>query len=336
MIRSIAFVLIVAMNLLAVFSAQAATTGTPASDQRQKVYVTVGIIDVDAISSAEQRFTLNLYAQFRWVDPGLAHDGDSVIREQLNDIHAPRFILLNQQRSWSSLMNVVDISPDGEAIYRMRLWGDFSQIMRLQEFPLDSHIFKLPIVAVGEKADTIELLPDPEAPSFLAEQLSVADWTIGNWKAEAANIDLIHGEITKGFVFSFEAKRISRHYLIKFIIPLLLIVAMSWVVFWIDPLESASQLSVSVTSVLTLIAYHISLTGKLPDISYLTRMDLFLFGSTLLVFSSLIEVVITSRLAKSGRLVFARRIDIFSRLAFPAAYAAIGYISLISAVGASL
>jgi hypothetical protein len=137
-------------------------------------------------------------------------------------------------------------------------------------------------------------------------------------------------------VFTFVGERISRHYFIKYIIPLILIVAMSWVVFWIDPAEAASQLGVSVTSVLTLIAYHIALTSKLPDISYLTRMDLFIFGSTLLVFSSLIEVVITSRLANGGRLVLARWIDTVCRLAFPAVYAAIAYLALIANIGAAM
>jgi hypothetical protein len=81
----------------------------------------------------------------------------------------------------------------------------------------------------------------------------------------------------------------------------MLIVAMSWVVFWIDPLEIRSQFSVSVTTVLTLIAYHISLGSRLPEIPYLTRMDIFIFGSTLIVFASLLEVVLTSHLAGTGR-----------------------------------
>ena len=218
----------------------------------------------------------------------------------------------------------------------MRLWGDFSQIMRLREFPFDSHVFEVPVIALAQTTNVVELLPDPNLPSFMADQLSVADWTIDSWTAEPREIEISREDPTRGFVFAFEAKRISSHYLIKFIIPLFLIVAMSWVVFWIDPADSSSQLSVSVTSVLTLIAYHIALTGKLPDISYLTRMDLFLFGSTLLVFLSLIEVVATSRLAKSGRLELARRFDIVCRLGFPLLYALVGYLSLVAGIGASL
>jgi hypothetical protein len=263
--RFAAISLLLLLNLLVMAPANAV----------QQVYVTVGVLDVDAINSADQSFTLNIFAQFRWQDPLLAHDGDSIVRRQLTDIPAPRFLLLNQQRSWSTLLNVVDITPQGEAVYRMRLWGDFSQIMRLREFPFDSHVFEVPVIAIAHTTDAVELLADPKMPSFMADQLSVADWTIDNWTAEPRNIEITRGDTTSGFVFAFEAKRISSHYLIKFIIPLFLIVAMSWVVFWIDPAESGSQLSVSVTSVLTLIAYHIALTGKLPDISYLTRMDLF-------------------------------------------------------------
>ncbi|MEH6583567.1 MAG: hypothetical protein V7754_16645 [Halioglobus sp.] len=304
--------------------------------ETQKVYVTVGVLDVDAINSADQSFTLNLIAQFRWFDPRLAHDGETAIRRQLTEIQAPRFILVNRQRTWSSLLNVVDITPEGEALYRMRLWGDFSQIMRLREFPFDSHVFQIPIVAISHNGATVELLPDPEEESFIAQQLSVADWKISDWSVETGPLNLIKGGEENGFIFSFKGARISGHILIKFIIPLFLIVAMSWVVFWIDPAEGSSQLGVAVTAVLTLIAYHIALSGKLPDISYLTRMDLFLFGSTLLVFSSLIEVVTTSRLAIAGRLQLARWIDVVCRVLFPALYAVVAYLALIAGVGATV
>lgn len=295
----------------------------------QQVYLTVGVLDVDAISSADQSFTLNIFVQFRWRDPELAHDGDGPIRKDLSDINAPRFILVNRQKTWSTLMNVVEIAPDGEAIYRMRLWGDFSQPLHLHDFPFDTHTFSIPILALSQTVGGKVLLqPDPESESFIADQLSVADWEIINWAAESGEIELTRGDSAQGFIFSFEARRIYNHYVIKFIIPLILIVMMSWIVFWIDPQEAGSQLSVAVTAALTLIAYHIALAGKLPDIAYLTRMDMFLFGSTLLVFSALLEVVITSRLARGSRLNLARWMDRVCGLLFPAAYVAIAGYSL--------
>mgnify|MGYP001814000187 FL=1 len=305
-----------------------ATPYAEASESDSPIKVTVAVLDVDSISSADQSFTINVLVQFRWHDPMLAHDGPGHIRRNLTEVSAPRFLLLNRQRTWSTLVNVVDIAPDGEAIYRMRLWGDFSQPLQLRDFPFDSHVFEIPIIAIHQETGPALLIQDPEATSFIASELSVADWRIIESTGAAKELVLTTAETAEGFVFSFRAERIYNHYVIKFIVPLILIVMMSWIVFWIDPEESGSQLSVAMTAALTLIAYHIALAGKLPDIPYLTRMDLFLFGSTLLVFSALLEVVITSRLAKGGRAELAHRLDGICRFVFPLAYLAIAIFSL--------
>jgi hypothetical protein len=290
-------------------------TGKP-----EKVLVAVGLLDLDAVSSVDQSFTVNLGLRFRWRDPLLAHDGDGNLRRHLNDISAPRFLLINEQKTWSTMLDVVDISPDGEAIFRMRLWGNFSQPLNLQDFPFDDHEFSIPVLAIGQDGTPVTLESDPEAKSYIADILSVPDWKITEWSAGQAHIELTREVAGAGYVFRFHAERIYTHYVVKFLIPLILIVMMSWVVFWIDPEEAGSQLSVAVTAALTLIAYHIALAGKLPDIPYLTRMDLFLFGSTLLVFSALLEVVITSRLARRGSTPLARRLDVVCRVVFPAVY----------------
>jgi len=53
---------------------------------------------------------------------------------------------------------------------------------------------------------------------------------------------------------TFTADRISNHYLVKVMAPLLMIVLLSQVVFWLSPSEGGSQLGVAVTSFLTVIA----------------------------------------------------------------------------------
>ena len=47
------------------------------------------------------------------------------------------------------------------------------------------------------------------------------------------------------------------------------------------------------TSMLTLIAYRFAIDSQLPPLPYMTRLDVFILTSTLLVFFSLIEVVVT-------------------------------------------
>ena len=62
-------------------------------------------------------------------------------------------------------------------------------------------------------------------------------------------------------------------------------------------------------------------TGNLlPKVAYMTRLDYFILGSTILVFITLIEVLITSALAKAKRKSVAKKWDLWCRWLFPAAF----------------
>jgi len=248
----------------------------------------------------------------------------------LSEVWNPRLTILNTQKYWENTRDEVEISPEGLVTYRLHVFGDFSQPLELRDFPQDSHVFEVPVVAAGYRANDIVFIPDTRMDSFMAEKLSVADWKVRDLRADPREVTFANGLKLPGFVFSFEGKRLLHHYVIKAIIPLALIVMMSWVVFWINPEQVSNQLSVAVTTVLTLIAYHIALSGRLPEIPYLTHMDKFLFSSTVLVFMALIEVVITSHLSSTNQLKLARRIDLTARWAFPLLFvSALGFSFLI-------
>jgi hypothetical protein len=102
-----------------------------------------------------------------------------------------------------------------------------------------------------------------------------------------------------------------------------MIVAMSWVSFWIDPEEVSVNVSVAITSVLTIVAYRFSIGETLPRISYFTRMDAFTVGSMFLVFMTVVQVVINSMLVKRGRKQTALRLDRAARLVYPGTFACV-------------
>jgi len=317
--------------LLASFSVQA-TLSRPVSEDGKPTEVNVvgAVLDIDKINSAEQNFTLNFYALFRWMDPRLAHAGPGSAIRDLSEVWNPRLTIINTQRYWENTRDEVEVSPEGLVTYRLHVFGDFSQPLKLHDFPQDRHVFEVPVVAAGYRSDEVAMMPDPRMDSFISENLSVADWKVSNMQGMPREVTFANGLKLPGFVFSFEAERMLHHYVIKAITPLALIVMMSWVVFWIDPKQVPNQLSVAVTTVLTLIAYHVALSGRLPDIPYLTHMDKFLFSSTVLVFMALIEVVITSHLSSTDQLDMARRIDRTARWLFPLLFvSALGFSFLI-------
>ena len=74
------------------------------------------------------------------------------------------------------------------------------------------------------------------------------------------------------------------------------------------------------SSILTLIALRFVLASLLPRLPYMTRMDYFTVGSTLLVFMALITVIFTTFLAGRKYDSLAHKADISARVTFPAIF----------------
>jgi len=320
MYKAVLKISLVILSLNAIFNDDV-LAGRTIPESRGKplpVKISVIILDIDDIDGAEQNFSANVFYKSTWRDSSLANQQKEEMILPLTEIWHPRFQIVNQQRLWTTMPEDVIVRPDGTVIYRQRVWGQFSQPLNLKDFPFDEQVFDVHFITIGIFKDEIELIEDDELPCGMSEKLSQADWQIVGWEAKRKTYAPIAGiPETEGFVFTFRAKRKIGYYIMKMIIPLVLIVMMSWVVFWIDPQEAGTQVGVAVTSMLTLIAYRFATDALLPRVSYITRLDYFVLGSTILVFSGLIEVLITTNLAKNEKLAMARRVDKIARVVMP-------------------
>lgn len=290
-----------------------------------KVSVAVWATDIVQIDSANQTFNASLFVGLGWQDARLAHAGPELVRYALDDIWHPEWVVGNDDGSVKqTLPQWVEVHPDGTVLYRQRFVGPFLQKLDLRQFPFDRHSFRVHFVVLGHRPEEIQFVPSEKmvAAGFshgagIADTLTMVDWKVS---APTAFTDPYHaapGIDVAGYTFEFQAARQVQHYLVKVIIPLLLIVMMSWTVFWIDPANSGSQISIAVTSMLTLIAYRFAVGAEVPKLPYLTRLDAFILTSSLLVFFSLIEVMLTTWLATDGRVPLARVIDRWCRVVFP-------------------
>ena len=71
---------------------------------------------------------------------------------------------------------------------------------------------------------------------------------------------------------------------------------------------------------LTLIAYRFAVGADVPKLPYLTLLDRFILASSVLVFLSLVEVLVTTTLALRNRSDAARAIDRHARWVFPTVF----------------
>jgi hypothetical protein len=295
-------------------------TGRPIPEDGGPTPVTVDIfaLDLDAIDGAAQSFDANVYAEARWKDPRLADPDRQTSRTlPLDTVWNPRFQILNQQRTWRTLPRVVEVTPDGSVTQRGRAWGSFSQPLDLRKFPFDTQRISIILTTAGFEGDEVKLLPGTS--SGIADALSIADWRLTDWKIttdvpipgppDASDVD--------GIALVLTLERLKAYYWLKVIAPLILIVAMSWAVFWIDPKELGTKISITITAMLTLIAYRFAIGASLPPVSYLTKMDWFILLSTVLVYASLVAVIVTASLERRSRRELAKAVDQMSRWGFP-------------------
>ena len=290
-----------------------------------QISVGIWVADISNIDSAQQTFTAEIAVVLRWKDPRLAHTGNGVVRYPREQIWHPRVGIVNETNSVSRKMpDSVEVEPDGTVTYRQRYAGAFTQPLRLQSFPFDRQTFRIQLVAVRYQSNEVMFVPDQvwiqdglKEAGGISPSVTLPDWTIEKWEVKPLVYALAPRHQYASYAFEFTASRNVEHYLLKVILPLVLIVIMSWAVFWIDPINASSQVSIAVTSMLTLIAYRFAIDSQLPRLPYMTRLDVFILASTLLVFFSLIEVVATLILDNTQKKKRAVRIDRYCRVIFP-------------------
>lgn len=295
-----------------------------------EVWLQIYVLDVDDVNSADQNFGASVYYEARWNSPDLKHPGPLPIFKDVSHVWTPSLTIANQQMAWDSYPDFVEIAPNGEVTYRQRTWARFSQALNLHNFPFDKQVLAIHLVSANETNDEVTFLPLRNAPAGIAEKFSVPDFQVIGWTSKPAAFpsDKIEGAVA-GFRLDIEVKRRPMFFLIKIVLPLCLIVMMSWIPRWIDPQQVATNIGVSATAFLTLVAYLFATNVLLPRVSYVTRMDLFILLSMLMVFIALVQTVVSTVLVRHHEVTLAQDLDWWSRFVYPLALAVVLLVSLV-------
>lgn len=117
--------------------------------------------------------------------------------------------------------------------------------------------------------------------------------------------------------FSVAVRRHVAYHLSKYFLPLVLIVIVSFAVFWIDPEDLQSAVQIDVTCLLAVVALQFAEASDLPDVSYLTIADRTYAASYVAIALATLQTVWTNSLVHAGKRERALVVDRWSRVAFP-------------------
>jgi hypothetical protein len=280
--------------------------------------------DIPQFNDVAQTMTADAYIFARWRDPRLADPsrGDSSAdcpvpagKELWMPVIEPEN--MRSRQLFYDQRFLVDGS--GTVTLMRRVLVEIANPLDLHDFPFDRHLFRITLWPTISRADEVVFHPLNQWLT-INRDLSLLGWQVG---APAASV---HESNRVGRLGSFsrydvviELVRDWSYYAWKLGVPLFLIVMMAYAVYFIPPSGAAQQLAVGMTSMLTLIAFMLTLGSSLPKISYLTRGDKFFVGCSLIVFLGLLKAILTIVWVQRDAKAVIRWTDRLGRLFYPLA-----------------
>ena len=99
----------------------------------------------------------------------------------------------------------------------------------------------------------------------------------------------------RDMIVTFTFSRRIGYYLINFYVPCIIMVIMSWIVFWTDRNNIGDRIALGITTVLTIVFLLGSSNSTMPRVSYPKAIDWYLITSFIFVFTTLIMCLLIFR-----------------------------------------
>lgn len=292
----------------------------PPGETPTPVEIGVIVIDIRAMDGQAQTTSMDLYVQASWLDPRLASAAGCTL--PLTAIWRPGIEIANAVDFGERESPMVKIGSSGAVQFASRLTGSLSTPFYLSDFPFDEQVITVDALTPIYTADEVVLIASEKGTSR-RDALTIPDWDVGTVSAETFDFEApALGSVHSAYELTIPVMRRSGYHIFRLIVPTVMIVIISWGVFWI-PAHQILRVSVGVIAMLTLFAFQFAVSAAIPRVSYLTTMDLITLASSMTVFLVLMEAFAVAYLVGREQEALAVRLDRICRGIFPLGYGAV-------------
>jgi hypothetical protein len=319
--------LLVGANAPSVLTGQAETTGTTILEEPILVRVGTKLQQITNVDQKAENFGAVATLQMEWHDPRLAFSPDTCdcnfkvfngtdfadfIVE--NDLVWPEFTLFNQQGKRFTQNQYAVVRPSGDAAYFERFTATLqAPDFDFRNFPFDEQVFYIRVDSLYP--EEFILFSELEGYSEIGAQLGEEEWSVTEYDTEITSED---GK--SRFSFGFNAERHLNFYIFRIFLPILIIVIVSWITFFLK--DYGKRVDVAGANLLLFIAFNFTISDELPKLGYLTFLDTILITTFVITGFVLILNVILKRLEISGREELAQKLDRFMVWLYPISFVA--------------
>jgi len=219
--------------------------------------------------------------------------------------------------SHSGLKIVVD--SDGHLEMTIRIDASLRARLDYRQFPFDTQVLPIEIESFPWNRDDLQLKIIGDFVDY-NHMHSLAEWEITGITSSSYHSLRMRDDVPFSTLsFDVSITRDSGFYLWKIFLTIVIIVALTWVVFWMSGEGLGRRAGVSSSGILTVIAYQFVTSASLPKVSYLTVADKVMILSIMTISATMLESIIVDRWTMSNPSK-KLKIDRICRVAFPLVY----------------
>jgi len=298
-------------------------TDRPPSSGPTHIHAGLYYIDISEIDGAMETFTATAYLTLEWNDPRLrftTNDENKVRLYKPDEIWTPAAEVVNAGKLDDQEPSLCTVTSDGTVYYARRVVASLNTPMDLRRFPFDQQQLRLIVESSRYGARDLVFDFDPDQ-SGLGEDIVPRGWSYAplSWKTVEQPFAQTQQAYSR-LVFSLDATRNPVYFIWKILFPTAVFVLLTWSIFWMPVHDVQTALLVSITILLTAVAFGNVTDSLLPKLGYRTWLDQFQLGSFLFIVSAVIETIAVHNLHLGGDNTRAVKIRKFLRLLYPVAY----------------
>ncbi|KAK2177923.1 hypothetical protein NP493_571g02011 [Ridgeia piscesae] len=139
-------------------------------------------------------------------------------------------------------------------------------------------------------------------PIEMSKDIKLSEFVLSDVKND--NCSAIYSTGNYSCIYAkFLLNRQFHYYLVQTYVPTILIVILSWVSFWIDETAVPARITLGILTVLTMTSQSTIINQRLPRVSYIKAIDVWMSTCLMFVFGSLVEFSIVNVIAREAMLL---------------------------------
>lgn len=251
-----------------------------------------------AVSSRDEQFNVDLFVSEQWLDPRLAFPpamwdtaNYGALRVPVSRPWKPDTFFYNAL-SCTTSDQLLTLVASGTLTWTRHLTCTIHDSFALQQFPFDSQT--LPLLRLSFAYNMNELMLYAASPCFSPDpalNFENSLWDLGqaadcqqgylSFRSSQAP----YSEVTANLY----VVRKYTNYVVKLILPMFIIVLLSTLTYWIDPMSAPARVGGTVTLVLSIVTFNLTVSNDLPKINYNTLLDWFVWYCFIFVIFAVAE-----------------------------------------------